>query len=163
MRIETSNLFHFVGVETPQDKPPQITLRFAPTGDVVKTTGAVLEAQFATGGRYVLFVTEDVPYEESLHILLIDSDLSVLDSVELSAHYTPGIFENVAIVEPDIIEFSFFDRAEKWRLKIVDTPRRQLWGNKHPVKRHSPFLHKQWLVLQGPDRTLTQGRGWRVR
>ncbi len=152
MRIETSDLFHVVGAEKPQDKPPEITLRFAPTGDVIKTTGALLEAQFATGARYVLFVSEDVPFEEALHILLVDSDLSVLDSIELSADYTPGIFGNVVIAGPDIIEFSFFDRDEKWRLKIVDTPRRQLWGNKHPVKKRSPFLHKQWLVLQGPER-----------
>lgn len=153
MRIETSDLFHIVGAETLQDTPPQITLGFAPTGDVIKTTGAVLEAEFAIGGMYVLFVSEDVPFEEALHILLIDSDLSVLDSAELSADYTPGIFENVAIIEPDMVEFSFFDRTERWRLKILETPRRQLWGSKYPVKRHSPFLHKQWLALQGPDRT----------
>lgn len=92
-------------------------LRHSRTNKVIETVGAVLEAQFMDGDNHLLFISEGIPYEESLHILLISSDLIIKDFIELSAAYTPGMLRNIRIVQPNKIQFSFFNPEETWVLE----------------------------------------------
>jgi len=147
MSTEACAVFIAVNVRQAADEAPRISVRHEPSGRLIETAGGVLEAQFISGSRYVLFLSEGTPYEEALHILLLDADVQVLDALELSAAYTPGMLRNVSVVQPNAIRFSFFEPGETWHLEVAERPHVRLWGNRHPVKRTAPLLHRTWLTL----------------
>lgn len=83
--------------------------------------GAVLEACFQTDDCYLVFMTDDCPYEECLRIYLLDSDFSILDAVTLGRIYSTGIFQLLGLTEPDTVSFQFYtDRPMS--LKILPQP-----------------------------------------
>lgn len=147
MSTEECAVFIVMNVRQTPDEAPRISIRHEPSGKTIEATGAVLEAQFVSGGRYVLFISEGTPYEEALHVLLLNADMQVLDALELSAAYTAGMLRNVSLVQPNIIRFSFFEPGEIWHLEVAERSHVRLWGNNHPVRRHSPLLHRTWLKL----------------
>lgn len=148
MSMEDCANFVVTAVRQAPDEPPKISIRHEPSGKVIDTVGAVLEAQFKSGSRYVLFVSEGTPHEEALHVLLLDADAQILDALALSAAYTPGMLRNVSVVPPSGIRFSFFEPDETWRLEVAERPFLQLWANRYPVKRVSPLCRKTWLRLE---------------
>ena len=77
-----------------------------PTGKVLD--GAVLEAALAWGDLPLLFMTDDVPYEEGLRIVLLDRDFNTLDSALIGAMYTTGVFSDLDLTEADTVRFRFF-------------------------------------------------------
>lgn len=144
--IETTS-FKLKKIETFESASPVITIEHSPSKKKITTMGAVLERQFIYEDNFLLFITEDIPFEESLHILLLNSELIVLDSIELSAPYSSGILKNISIQSPNIIQFTFFDNETYWVITLLEKPQVQLWGNKYPIKRKSPFLHKSWMLV----------------
>ncbi|MDR2872316.1 MAG: hypothetical protein LBV45_07340 [Xanthomonadaceae bacterium] len=148
MSIVDSTHFGVISVKNCDDEPPQIHLYHIASKKILETTGALLEAQYSIDGQYLLFITEDAPFAETLHILLIDPDTNVIDSIELFAPYTPGTLRNIVVVQPNKVIFSFFDKTETWHLEVLQKPYIQLWANEFPIKRSSPLLHKTWLTLQ---------------
>lgn len=86
--------------------------------------GKVLEHQFQVGRAYLLLITYDVPYEESLFIYLLDGSWRILDMYELGAAYVPGILKHVQTISEQQLEFSFFG-DERWRLTVLDRPVRR--------------------------------------
>lgn len=156
MSTEECAVFIVMSVRQAPDEAPRISIRHELSGKIIEAVGAVLDAQFISGGRYVLFISEGTPHEEALHVLLLDADVQILDALELSAAYTPGMLRNVSVVQPNAIRFSFFEPGETWHLEVAERPHVRLWGNSHPVKRNSPLLHRTWLELDrlsgGPGR-----------
>ena len=148
MRIQSSLEFEVVGTSKDSDQVPRMTIRHASTGKEFETTGAVLEAGFSAGDKWLLFITEDIAYEEALHVLLLDAGLNMLDALELSAPYAAGMLRNVSIVSNNRIRFSFFSKDETWCLHVKEKPHIEIWANKHPVRKKSPLFHKAWLVLK---------------
>lgn len=148
MSIEESAQFEVVKTEKPLDETPRISICFIPTGNIIETIGAVLEAQYSIGDNYILFVSEGTPYEEALHISLVDSKTQIVDSVEISAEYTSGMFRNVSVVQPNKVFFAFFEQDEKWCLEVLRNPKTKLWANRYPIKRESAFLHRTYLDLE---------------
>ncbi|VAW67657.1 hypothetical protein MNBD_GAMMA09-1484 [hydrothermal vent metagenome] len=80
--------------------------------------GAILECCIKYDGHYLAFMTEDIPYEDSLHISLLDKELTILDQASLSWIYTTGTFKLIALDEPDTVTFRFFDELA-WRIKCL--------------------------------------------
>ncbi|WBU40380.1 MULTISPECIES: hypothetical protein [Marinobacter] len=85
--------------------------------------GTVLEACIQHGNRYLLFLTDDIPFEDSLHIHLLDEDLDRIDTVTLGAPYTTGHFRNLKCEDSSGITFEFFGDCV-W--KIVVLPKKRL-------------------------------------
>lgn len=83
-------------------------------------TGAVLEAAVEWEGRFVLFLSDGIDWEEGLNIHLLDTDLSIMDSVSMGWAYTPGVFSGLSLQEPDQLEFSFPSTA-RWRVHLLTT------------------------------------------
>jgi len=81
----------------------------------------VLEAQFALGGEALLFLTQDVPFEEALAICLIDAQLRLAEQVTLGAPYTTGHLHDLRIDGRDRLSFRFFGGAP-YRLRIAPRP-----------------------------------------
>jgi hypothetical protein len=109
-------------------------------------TGAVLEAAAAWDDKFVLFVSDGIPWEEGLNIHLLDAGFNVLDTITLGWAYTPGIFTGLERLPSN--EFAFaFPSATRWRLGLL--PRRR-WQPAWP--RLSPGVSRparwwRWLEL----------------
>ncbi|WP_227510310.1 hypothetical protein [Marinobacter excellens] len=85
--------------------------------------GTVLEACIQHGNRYLLFLTDGIPFEDSLHIHLLDEDLDRIDTVTLGAPYTTGHFRNLKCEDFSGITFEFFGDCV-W--EIVISPKKRL-------------------------------------
>lgn len=88
-----------------------------PSGQVIK--GAVLEAAVQWHGHHVLFLTDDVPYEEALRIVLLDERWQVLDEAELGAAYSTGSFSDLTLLPPDMLRFRFIGDTD-WTVRLLN-------------------------------------------
>ena len=87
--------------------------------------GKVLEAAIRVDGhRYLLFVTDDVIFEELLTVLLLDATLGILDKITIGGAYTTGYFANLA-VSPHSVSFNFIGDT-KWTIKVFAYPKIKL-------------------------------------
>jgi len=96
-----------------------------PTGQ--RVAGCVLEAALKCDVGYLVFLTENCPFEESLDIHLVDLSGVLQDSVCIGGMYTTGTFCNLQIQQPDKLLFEFIDKAAHkngtiWLLKILPKP-----------------------------------------
>ena len=90
--------------------------------------GAVLEASVKINEFYLVFMTDDIPNEDMLHIYLFDQNMHSLDSVTIGSPYATGSFSSLELVEPNAVKFNFIG-STKWTVRVFD--KKQL---------HIPFL-----------------------
>ena len=119
----------------------QVTL---PNGAVtVLLDGKCLEACVATGREYFLLLTNDVPFEETLHVYLVSASGVVLDSASLGACYTPAWVTGLVVLPPDRIAFAFFG-DDCWRVTRYASPKRRWlpwrWGPR--------FVRRPWRCVR---------------
>lgn len=79
--------------------------------------GRVLDAQYGWSGGFLLLTTDDNPYEESLHIILLDDRMRRIDQVDLGQSYHPGLLRDLEVSERGGVVFSFFG-TERWWLRV---------------------------------------------
>jgi hypothetical protein len=76
-----------------------------------RIAGAVLEMQYALtidgAAFFVLFVTHGSPYEELLHVYLIDPAGRVVERLELGGAYAPGVLRDVRVLGEHELAFDF--------------------------------------------------------
>ncbi|ELQ6149489.1 hypothetical protein R2313_001972 [Cronobacter turicensis] len=89
--------------------------------------------------RYVLFLTDDVIFEESLTIALIDFREGIKEIVSVGNEYSTGNFETLSITA-DRINFRFMGDY-LWTVTVSDAPRLRLPFLSDPrgVKRDAAF------------------------
>ena len=93
---------------------------------VMRLPARLVEAQFQLAdGGYLIFATQDSPYEEQLTILCLDADFRERDRASIGQPYTPGLLQDVTPTGADRISFRFA-RPAPWSLEI--SPRRRLLG-----------------------------------
>ncbi|WP_312458093.1 hypothetical protein [Pseudescherichia sp.] len=91
----------------------------------ITVPGQVLEAAFHVNKqRYILFLTDDVIFEESLTIVLLDIHDGIKEIVRLGNQYSTGSFE-VQAVTADSISFRFIGDC-LWTIKTADLPHLRL-------------------------------------
>ncbi|EOV0631129.1 hypothetical protein ACOIKT_000350 [Cronobacter turicensis] len=108
------------------------------TGIIVH--GEILEASVQINDqRYVLFLTDDVIFEESLTIALIDLCEGIKEIVSVGNEYSTGNFEALSITA-ERINFRFMGDY-LWTVTVSDTPRLRLPFLSDPrgVKRDAAF------------------------
>lgn len=98
----------------------EILIHGRPTGVFIE--GALLEGAVAWGRSYLLFLTDDIPNEEMLRILVVDEHLRVLDSALLGAPYSTGSFAALTLCEPERVQFRFIG-ATLWTLTLLSRAR----------------------------------------
>jgi hypothetical protein len=104
-----------------RDGEARSTLRRDGIATELIVPGCVLEAQYAGPDGTFLFVTHDIPYEETLEILLLTAADTISDRAWLGGAYTTGNFRDATPVGADAVEFSFFgDR--RWRVRVLPRP-----------------------------------------
>ncbi|MEE3664924.1 hypothetical protein V2I52_24020 [Brenneria sp. g21c3] len=91
----------------------------------VKVSGKVLEAAVKVDDElYLLFLTDDVIFEESLNIFLVrlGSNSAVVDSATIGAMYNTGIFKNIRVASSDSVDFNFMG-DNLWKVAVYHAPK----------------------------------------
>ncbi|MGL6312718.1 hypothetical protein [Vibrio sp. WXL103] len=146
MGLKQLNSFSFDQVERSNNARPRMRIINTTTKESTYITGAYLEAQYATRDGYLLFITEDCPFEETLYIFYLRHDLLIQDCIELSTPYSPGILNVIDDENEDFVQFSFFTPEERWQLAILSKPSFGALKLAYPAKRY-PFSRR--LGLKG--------------
>ena len=103
------------------------------TGRTVR--GVVLECAVAWNGSYLLFTTDNVPFEEALTIHLLDSEFREIDSAWIGAMYGTGTFGGARLVGSSEVDFEFLGEGTTWTVEILDQPAWRI-----PFWREAPFV-----------------------
>lgn len=82
----------------------------------VGVKGVYVEFQASIENNYLGMFTEDVPYEETLHLYYFNNTFDVLDYVSIGRMYHFAIFECIEIIQPDKIVFDFLRGDSYWVL-----------------------------------------------
>ena len=124
----------------------EVLIEGVPRGKFV--SGAVLEAALEADGRYLLFMTDDSPFEEMLSIHLLDGRLDVVDSALLGAPYSTGSFSNLDITGPRTVRFRFIGDTT-WSVEVLPRPALRLpfVPDAPGVKR--PFAFVRHFIVRG--------------
>lgn len=135
-------------VAVPADEPvrSEVMLNAEATGQQVD--GVVLEAAVECDGRYLLFLTDDVPAEDQLSIHLVDAQGRLLDSARIGGMYTTGSFFGLTLREPDAVEFRFIGDTD-WRVELFDSPRLQASFVQEPRGVARPWGLRRWFRVAG--------------
>ena len=109
--------------------------------------GVVLEAQFRSAQGFVLLTSDDTPFEEVLHVRLLDAQFRVVDGVDLGQAYHPGLLRNLRVSGDAELCFSFFG-DDCWLLR-VEPQARLRWGHRpYASARYTgPWLRRHNLHL----------------
>lgn len=120
------------------------------TGSRLK--GAVLEAAVQRDHEYLLFLTDDVPFEELLRVVLVDQAFREVESLRIGGAYTTGHFSSLALEPPDAVRFRFIGDTT-WRVMIARVARPHMpFVSDPPGVRRSLCLKTRLLVSGDPSR-----------
>ncbi len=85
-----------------------------PVGEV---PGSTIERQFALDGQgYLVLISYDSPFEESLHAILLDQTGRILDRVRIGPDGIAGVLGDVSW--KDGAAHFAFPKGRQWRLRI---------------------------------------------
>lgn len=129
------------------DAPPrsEVIVAGAPTGSTV--AGAVLEAAVGCDAGFLLFVTDDVPYEDALSIHLVDAKGQCIDSARLGRAYSSGRFADLRLEPPDRVRFRFTGGLD-WSVRMLSQPQWRLPFNAEAPGVVRPFGFRRRFVVQ---------------
>lgn len=142
---------------TPSDtSAPSVQLHFDGRPAAQALPGARLEAAFDCAGlgdaQLLLFLSDDVPFEDFLHLHLLDAELALLDSVSLGAPYSTGRFALLGEPTDRTLRFRFFGQAD-WTLQLLDQAETRLPFLGDPPGVHRRFgFHRRFRLSAQPDR-----------
>lgn len=140
----------YEAIEQRRAPEPMIVLRQRGRDALVRLDAAALVAQYAVSDtRTLLVLDEDTPYEEQLHLALVE-DGEVLDHVVIGAPYANGVFR-ADESSGAILRFRFESDAS-WTLSIHTDGRRGLSGLPGGAQRRIGLLAPLYMVLghKGP-------------
>ncbi len=114
------------------------TLRFDDATVSGMAGSRVIEAQFAVRGRFLVVLSDDVPFEERLVFQLFDASPALVDTLEFGAPYTPGLFRVLNTTDTPSVVFTF-EGDVRYELRVHDEPRRRLTSLPGVRRRGGPF------------------------
>lgn len=133
-----------------EDRPrSEILLDGAPTAAMVP--GAILECALHWNRYYLVFATDDVPQEDTLHICLLDDRLRLLDHAKLGAMYSTGHFHDLRIAAANTVRFRFIGDTD-WTVVLFDRPVFHLPLLMDPRGISRPLRFSTYMRLNGKPR-----------
>jgi len=146
----TTRLVHEAGeVERPTS---EFFLHGKSTGKII--SGAVLEAAVQWEDRYLLFMTDDVPFEDMLSIHLLDAQLNMLDSALIGSPYSTGSFSSLELSEPNTVRFRFIGDT-LWSIELLSRPGFRVPFISEPLGVYRPFGFSRQFIVRGNPRPQT--------
>ncbi len=116
-----------------------------------KSTGVMVPVQVVEAAvqvddkRLLLFLTDNVPYEEALKIVLLDVNDGVKEILTLGGAYLTGSFTDLKI-HSNSVEFSFIGDTT-WRVEIPSRPFIQLPFTGDPRGVSRPVALKHYIKI----------------
>jgi hypothetical protein len=107
------------------DAPPACEVVVSGVATGRRVAGAVLEAAVEHEGEYLLFLTDDVPFEDMLSIHLVDAQGRLLDTARIGAMYSTGAFSGLALREPGVAGIRFIGDTE-WTVQVFPEAKMQV-------------------------------------
>jgi hypothetical protein len=123
MRIAAEISLHPLPGGDDDEPRSEVLVEGRPTGSVI--AGRVLEAAVECEPGWLLFVTNDIPYEEFLNIHFLDKAASPLDSARIGGPNSTGTFASLTLEPPSTVHFRFIDEAD-WSVRVLSRPKRGL-------------------------------------
>lgn len=110
----------------------------------VEVEGVILEAQFGLNdGSTLIWLTDNSPYDEGLHIYLLRQDDTIEDALEAGAIFGlgEGGILKITKTNTDWVEFTFFLNDRVYRLYVTEQARVHLrlptgWRYKKLLSKH---------------------------
>lgn len=87
-----------------------------PTGKNIPAK--ILEKAIAWQDKYLIFSTDDVPFEEFLSISLLDKEFNIMDQARLGIIYSTGEFKDFKIISQNKASFYFIGENE-WTVTLL--------------------------------------------
>lgn len=87
------------------------------SGQVV--AGEVLKGAVRWKDCWVLLVTDNIPFEDCLHVYLFDAQWKLVDSATLGPLCANETFSGLTLVRPNFLCFQFTGRAT-WTLELLE-------------------------------------------
>lgn len=112
--------------------------------------GIILEDQYRLhDDQYLLVTSDDCPYEECLHLLLIDFPNATFEQIDIGQVNTPGIYKDANLVDDRTLAFSFMG-DNRFSATVATAPRRSLstLGIGSAISYASPWTKKRLFVTQ---------------
>ncbi|EOW6511376.1 hypothetical protein [Cronobacter malonaticus] len=137
-QVNSLSLMKIQGATDLSQARSEVVLNGNNTGIIVP--GEILEAAVLINEqRYVLFLTDDVIFEESLTVALIDLREGIKEVVRVGNEYATGYFEALSVTA-NSINFRFIGEYP-WTVTVSDIPRFRLPFVSDPqgVKRDTGF------------------------
>lgn len=134
--------------ESRDDEEPksEVLIEGKPTG--IHVAGAVLEAAVQWQNCYLMLTVDDIPYEEMLRILLLDSKLRLVDSAMIGGPYATGSLASLQLIEPNIVRFRFIGDTV-WSIELLSRPRFYLPLVSEPIGVWRSFSFCRRFVVRG--------------
>jgi hypothetical protein len=110
--------------------------------------GVVLEAAAQWNSFTLLFTTDDTPFEEVLHIHLLDAQLNVLDSATVGGMYSTGSFSLLESPEPATLRFRFIGDTD-WSVEVLPEPGFRVPLLSEPTGVSRPLGFSRHFVVRG--------------
>jgi hypothetical protein len=110
--------------------------------------GSVLEAAIKCQDCYLLFVTDDIPHEEMLRVLLLDAQLNIVDYALIGAMYSTGAFTGLQIVAADTVKFRFIGGAD-WHIDLLHKAAFRIPFISEPRGVSRPFGFSRRFIVRG--------------
>jgi hypothetical protein len=127
----------------------EILLHGARTGKLV--SGAMLEAAVQWQDRHLLFMTDDVPFEDMLSIQLLDARFDLLDSALLGSPYATGSFSSLSLIEPNKVRFRFIGDTF-WTVELLAVAQARLPFLSDPPGIRRPLRFYRHFRIYGQPR-----------
>jgi hypothetical protein len=149
MRIATEIEVKLIeGISESEVPKCEIVAEKVATGRII--AGAYIEAAIQWGNYYLLFITDDCPFEEILRIYLLSKQWLLLDAAVIGCIYSTGSFSALKLTEPNRVQFRFFADTN-WEVEAFDRPQFRLpwFGEPAGVMRKFGFS-RHFLVRENP-------------
>lgn len=140
--------------ETGEGEVPtsEVLINGISTGKLI--SGAVLEAAVQWENYYLIFMTDDAPFEEMLGVHLLDAQLNILDSALIGSPYSTGSFSSLELSEPNTVRFHFIG-GTTWSIELLSRPGFRIPFISEPAGVKRPLSFSRHFIVRGNPRPQT--------
>lgn len=123
MRIVNENdVYLKIISEATETESPKSEITIEGTKIKLAINGVYLESCIEYDEYYLVFTTDDCPFEESLNIYLLSSENEIIDNATIFWPYGTGSFKLLRVADPNLVQFKFFGEKD-WQIKIFNNKR----------------------------------------
>ena len=108
--------------EATETQSPKSEITIEGTKLKLAINGVFLELCIEYTEGYLVFTTDDCPFEESLNIYLLSGEDKIIDNATIFWPYGSGSFKLLRVIDPDLVQFKYFSDKD-FEIKIFKNKR----------------------------------------